>query len=67
MYNPYKKLYTYSGHVFDENDHDLGEWSGATMATGRERAAANLKWKAKRDLNIPNDSYIYFSGTIIEK
>lgn len=67
MYNPYKKLYTYSGHVFDENDHDLGEWSGATKATGYERAKSNLMRKAKRDLNVPNDSYIYFSGNIIKK
>lgn len=67
MYNPYKKLYTYSGHVFDENDHDLGEWSGATKATGYERAKSNLMWKAKRDLGIPDHRYVYFSGNIVKK
>ena len=59
--------YTYSGHVFDERDNDLGVWSGGTTAENVRRATATLKWKAKRDLNVPNDSYVYFSGTIIEK
>ena len=59
--------YTYSGHVFDEHDSDLGMWSGGTTAENIRRATATLKWKAKRDLNVPNGSYIYFSGTIIEK
>ena len=59
--------YVYFGHVFDEHDNDLGVWSGGTTAENIRRAAANLKWKAKRDLKIPNDSYIYFSGNIIEK
>lgn len=60
-----KKRYSYRGSVVLFEREIAGPWSSSTMAVSEAQARNNLKFQAKRDLDLPMRSPVQLPGRLV--